>query len=356
MAPSPSGLTRRALLGGLGGSLLASCTPRGLLVATPDLGNGMTQTLWAVSVEPSARALVAPDYRDRFESISSFARYEVAIPPSHRVGQVEWPTVKGDPGTSFGIADLVNLEAEERMFEEIAARLGPEDEIGVFVHGYNNSYSEALYRHAQIAFDYGLASPQITYVWPSDGKPLGYVADRDNVLISRDGLLRFLDRLSTRFPNRVLVAAHSMGALLVMEVMRQAALTGNTLAQRLAGMVLISPDIGMDVFLSQIAPRGTLPSETIIVVSQKDRLLHLSQRLAGGQARLGEGSDIEKLESLDIVVIDLSDAPGGDPRNHLTAMTSPTAISFLQALIDDDTVLSDERRSGLLLLQVTSAL
>lgn len=353
-AELPRLLTRRTALGGLAISALSACAPRGVLVATTELPSGKTQRLWVVEATPGTQISVAPGYRDRFASISAFARYKVAIPGSHSVGRLEWPTRGGDPNKDFAIAEQTNLDFEDRLFAEIAASLGRSDEIGVFVHGYNTTYSEAIYRHAQIAFDYGLTSPQTTYVWPSDGSPLGYISDRDRVLISRNGLLGFLDRLSRRFPGRVLVAAHSMGALLTMEVMRQAALTGTGLADRLGGMVLISPDIGMDVFLSQVNSPGTLPADTMIVVLQSDRLLCLSKRLAGGRVRLGEGSDIEQLEGLDIIVIDLSDAPGGDPRNHLTAMTSPTAISFLRAIMEDDTALTDEAGSGLALLKMTS--
>lgn len=319
-------------------------------------GSGALQRVWAVAVETDTQVPVDAAFLDRFGAPSAQARYDVSIPRSHQVGRLEWPGPGTAPEDSLFIADQENLDSDQALFDDIARQLGPGEEIGVFIHGYNTTYPEALYRHAQIAFDYGMTGPQVTLVWPSKGQPLGYLADRDRVMIARDGTLRFLDRLAARFPGQVVVTAHSMGALLTMEVLRQAALTGSPLSDRLAGLVLVSPDVGIDVFLAQTRHPDTLPAQATVIVSQSDRLLGLSERLAGGQPRLGEGNDIDRLESLDIVVIDISDAPGGDLRKHSTAMTSPTAISFLRALTEDETVLSEEAGSGLLLLQFGSLL
>ena len=60
----------------------------------------------------------------------------------------------------------------------------------LFVHGYNNNFSEAIYRHAQIAWDYEMRGPQIHFAWPSAADPLEYTYDRDSVLIARDALAR----------------------------------------------------------------------------------------------------------------------------------------------------------------------
>lgn len=244
----------------------------------------------------------------------------------------------------------------DAFIDYIARNLKPDQEIGVFIHGFNTTYPEAIYRHAQIAHDFDLVGPQITFVWPSEGKPLGYLADRDSIYIARDSLNRFLTRLCRRFQKKVALAAHSMGALLAMKTLRQSVIGGNPLADRLASLVLISPDIGIEVFISQASLIQSLPEQVIIIVSQEDRLLRWSQRLAGGKPRLGEGKDVEHLENMKIVVVDLSEANDGDPGGHLTAMSSPTAISFLRALLDNETMLSEQSGSRFLLLQISSTL
>ncbi|SHF44410.1 Esterase/lipase superfamily enzyme [Litoreibacter ascidiaceicola] len=355
-SPDTGGMTRRTLLMSLSGATLSACAPRGVLSMAGVSEKSKTQLIWVAAAPGTSMVAANPAFRDKIASISPFAHIEVSIPEHHALGQVEWPDTDPDPLRDFLVSDLENLTTEEVFLGAIAKDLSPDQEIGVFIHGFNTTYPEAIYRHAQIAHDFDLVGPQITFVWPSEGKPLGYLGDRDNVLVARDALLRFLERLTARFPNRVAVAAHSMGALLLMETLKQASVARRPLADRLAGLVLISPDIGMEVFISQVENIPSLPDQTLVIVSQKDRLLRLSQRLAGGKVRLGEGNDIDALQRLAIVVVDLSNATGGDPRNHLTAVTSPTAISYLRALIKDETVLTEAMGSTPLLLQFPSLL
>lgn len=344
-------MLRRAVLMSMGGTALSACAPRGVLSLAHGVTAPTTQPIWVGAAPGIDMVATNSAFAEEFVSISSFAKVDISIPERHQLGQVEWPDTNPDPAQDFLVSDLENLGTMDAFLNGIDRRLSPDQEIGVFIHGFNTTYPEAIYRHAQIAHDFNFVGPQISYVWPSEGKPLGYLGDRDNVLITRDALLRFLNHLTARFPGRVAVAAHSMGALLLMETLRQSAIAGRSLTSRLAGLILISPDIGMEVFVSQMAEIGSLPEETLVIVSQSDRLLRLSQRLSGGKVRLGEGSDIELLQRLGINVVDLTAATGGDPAKHFTAMTSPTAIAYLRALMDDEALLTEEMGSGPLVLK-----
>ncbi len=213
------------------------------------------------------------------------------------------------------------------------ANAGRSDEIVVFVHGYNVNFAESVYRHAQIANDYGLQGPQVLFAWPSSAQPLGYAYDRDSVAHARDDLERLLTDLARNQKGKILLIAHSMGSHLVVETLRQMSIGGNrALFSRLSGVALMSPDIDIDLFLRQMERVRPVPQPFVLLVSSRDRPLRLSAALTGQTARLGSISDIRRLKDLPVTVIDLSRFEG-DYGNHLTAASSPTVIALINGLM-----------------------
>lgn len=184
-------LTRRNILSGLGMSAMSACAPRGILSMADALEAPTTQPIFVAAAPRSKMVAANTAFREQFASISPFARIEISIPDSHLPGRVEWPDADPDPHEDFLVSDLKKMTTSDAFLEAIDRQLLPDQEIGVFIHGYNTTYPEAIYRHAQIAHDFGLVGPQITFVWPSEGKPLDYLGDRDNVLVARDALLSF---------------------------------------------------------------------------------------------------------------------------------------------------------------------
>lgn len=123
------------------------------------------------------------------------------------------------------------------------------------------------------------------------------------------------------------MVGHSMGAYVVMEALRDLAMTGRrkTLG-RIGGVVLAAPDIDVDVFQSQVRDIGKLPKPFTIVVSRRDRALGISRRLAGGHPRVGSGSDIAMLQANEITVLDASDTDGG---THNVFASSPALMDVV---------------------------
>ena len=85
------------------------------------------------------------------------------------------------------------------------------------------------------------------------------------------------------------IIAHSMGALLTLETLRQLwALSGSTdLAARIGAIVLAAPDIDVDLFATSLKRIGPLASHITVIGSTKDRALAVSGQLAGGVSRVG---------------------------------------------------------------------
>jgi pimeloyl-ACP methyl ester carboxylesterase len=228
---------------------------------------------------------------------------------------------KADPARHFALTGAAVLPDLDALAD--ATRSGDGKAV-LFMHGYNNSFAEGVYRHAQIAWDYGLKGPQVQFPWPSAGHPLGHVYDHDSVPIARDGLVILLLRFLGTDQPCLTVVGHSMGGFLVREALRQIAIQGDRRAlDRLAAVVLMSPDIDIDVFTAQAKTVAPLPQPIVISAAQDDRLLGLSSILAGGQTRLRSLADLKHLGSLGIYVIDLT-GTGGHGANHFLPGSSPT--------------------------------
>lgn len=264
-----------------------------------------------------------------------FLHVDVSVPPTHTPGNIEWPEGPADAATDFVITGTDVYRSADRMTRAMQ-RVTPGRETLVFVHGYNNTFSDAVYRFAQIRADFGFTGPGVVFAWPSAGDPRGYIYDRDSVLYSRDALEALLETLARQPGEEVLLLAHSMGSQLVMETLRQIALSGDRhLLNRVSGVVLMSPDIDPDVFRRQAEAIGTLPDPFLIFVSHKDRALSLAGLLTGRKPRLGTIRYPSQLTGIKGVrVIDFTALSKGGGLNHAVPVTSPVAISVLRGLLE----------------------
>ena len=302
--------------------------------ARADVGAGVQQLLVATTrtADPAPIAYGA----GRAKTLD-FARLAISIPPNHAVGQIERSRgSRADPARHFALTGAETLPDLEALVTAARAASTPGQEAVVFVHGYNNGFAKAAYRHAQVAWDYELKGPQIHFSWSSAANPFEYTYDRDSVLIARDALATLLRCLLREDGLRVSLVGHSMGGLLIMETLRQIALSGDrALLDRLSATTLISPDIDMDLFRAQAHALGHLPQPFTVAIAQNDRLLRLSSGLSGGAARLGSVEDLDQLEGLGVFVVDMTGiADTGS--NHFLPGTSASAIALIKGLRDAD--------------------
>jgi esterase/lipase superfamily enzyme len=160
-----------------------------------------------------------PDLGTAFNSGLSqtlrFARYAISIPPNHQTDMIEWPGDPPDPRTEFATVNATRL-SETEFRSEVTGKQGDGRSIRLFVHGYNNSFQETVYRLAQIAVDAHDGRIPVLFAWPSQGKPLSYNADRAAAAASTDGLARTIDILAAKTRAKVVLLAHSMGGWLMM--------------------------------------------------------------------------------------------------------------------------------------------
>jgi esterase/lipase superfamily enzyme len=287
----------------------------------------------------------------RVEAVS-FSRFGISIPPVRSAGEIKWPRRSGkvDPQTQFLTTSAGRYQSAGDFRAALAKNLSANDgEAVIFVHGFNNTFSEGIYRIAQMAHDLDLPGTVVHYSWPSAAQPLGYVYDRDSALFSRDGLERLLIEVEGAGAKRIVVVAHSMGSTLVMEGLRQIAIRQESkVLDRIGGVILISPDIDVDVFRAQALAIPTLPQPFIVFSSERDQILRLSATLTGQRDRLGTLKDISRVGDLPITFLDTAAFSSGT--GHFNLGNSPSLLRLLDGILSVDASLDADRvaRTGLL--------
>ena len=309
-------------------SFAAACGPRPYTPTTPEaLKIGTPKTIFAATIRDSQpEGGFGAGRTDGYHLLE----LTVSIPPNHEPGQLVFAGENPDPRSEFTMAGRRTFETanafSDRLNQELMKYPPDKRDITVFVHGYNSTQSETAFRAAQLTYDIGVPGATVVYSWPSLGSPLGYAYDADSVMFARDGLERLLKNLSRTKARRVVLVAHSMGSMLAMETLRQIEIGAPGWAARhLDGVILLSPDLDLDVFKSQMSRFDPVPQPFLVFISRKDKILTVSQRLRGthSRSRLGNLATVEDLEDLPISIIDTTAYANTANSGHLVAGTSP---------------------------------
>ncbi|MEP4336445.1 MAG: alpha/beta fold hydrolase, partial [Roseobacter sp.] len=149
----------------------------------------------------------------------------VSIPPNREVGTISYGQDSPKLDRDFAIAGLEEFKNKDgftaSLKTEISKRKVDQSEVVVFVHGFNNNFSDAAFRMAQLGHDLEIPGAHVSYAWPSRANPLGYGYDQDSSLFARDGLADLLKTVRAAGQPDVVIIAHSMGGSLLMETFRQ---------------------------------------------------------------------------------------------------------------------------------------
>ena len=278
-------------------------------------------------------------YGKKRTQLVNYASYDLSIPSSHQPGNLEWPSDAVDVNTDFAIAARNEFASSANFKAQINRALAVknvrnskgEREVQVFVHGFNTNFAESLYRMAQMKHDYEGKSPVILYSWPSAANPRLYIYDRDSVLSARDGLVEMLTVLANSQVEKITLTAHSLGTHLLMEALRQIYLHGNTKVRaKIGSVILLSPDIDVDLFNSQVSHLDPLPQPFLVFGSSQDRALRFMSWLSGEPKRVGSALDPADIENKNITFFDVSGFTDGDRNNHFLLATSPTLLALIK--------------------------
>ncbi|MGH6835993.1 MAG: alpha/beta hydrolase [Methylocella sp.] len=318
--------------------LVPGCASIGLSAAGEPAAEPRSVSMFVVSTRKGENGASS---ETAVENGARFSLQMIGVPPGHEPGRVERPAFGSeDPEKHIVVRSRRGLEETAFLAElasHISGRIGSNRDVLLYVHGFNTSYDEARFRLAQIVDDARFGGVSVLYTWPAAGSLLDYGAAKESATIARDALSKLLHRLS-ELPDvgRVHILAHSMGAWLAMEALRENAIAGSPdLNDKLGDVMLAAPDIDLNVFRRQLARLD--PSHVFVLVASNDRALSLSRTLAGDRQRLGaldpnNPSDRAALEELGVKAYDLSRESTG-LIGHGTYADAPLAVRTIAAQI-----------------------
>ncbi len=265
------------------------------------------------------------------------ASVDVTIPPNHVAGQLERPQqLPPDPRKDFTVTNPVTYATDADVIAEIRRELAKrprgDRKLLLFVHGFNNTSSDATLRLAQFVEDTGFKGVPVLFTWASAAKPSRYVYDLNSTLVAREKVKEIADIMVRSKPESADVFAHSMGTFLTMEGLLDLQQAG-TLGKRgeIGHIMLAAPDIDLDVFrtqLKQLSP--AIRKKMYVLVSKDDKALRLSSKIAGGVPRVGV-AHTDELEELGVTVIDLSEIEDSASGSHSKYAGSPEVVQLIGA-------------------------
>lgn len=247
---------------------------------------------------------------------------EVTVPDSHQRGMVERPSllrfeVSEDQSKHLVLTSATELDVgqfQRRLAETVSE--SPDQDMLVFVHGYNVDFQSAVARTAQIAVDLPFEGVPICYSWPSQAKLLGYTIDETNAAWTQSHLKQFLLELVQLGGARSInVVAHSMGNRpttgAIVDLNREQLLskTDSKLA-KLDRLVLAAPDVDADRFRRDLATALSDAAEHVTLYASSDDQALIASKKVHGHPRAGESGPnvlvVPGIETVDVSGIDLS--------------------------------------------------
>ncbi|THK39572.1 alpha/beta fold hydrolase [Ensifer sp. MPMI2T] len=335
-------------------AVLVGCAGRPKGVMTPVALTAPTQTshvdmLVATTRQPSGDpATLFSGERNATLSLTDVA---VSIPPDskRKPGTVQWPRrLPPNPETDFAVTrvrELASRDEARAWYREHSV----DGNILLFVHGFNNTYEDSVFRLAQIVHDSGAQATPMLFTWPSRARVFDYNYDKESTNYSRTALEDALRSLANAPDvNEVTILAHSMGTWLTMESLRQMGIRDGGIAPKIKNVILASPDIDLDVFAKQFVELGKQRPKFTIFVSQDDRALAVSSFISGDVSRLGAIDPTAEpyrtqLEKAGITAIDLTKVQSEDRLHHGKFAESPQIVQLIGQRIVNGQTLTDSK-------------
>jgi esterase/lipase superfamily enzyme len=344
----------KPFLAGMMVAALAGCghpsgvmTPVALTAATAKTDR--VEMLVATTREPSGdQATLFNGERSPKAHLTEIA---VSLPPGRKPGEVQWPRrLPPNPATDFAVTRVSEIDTIRAGSSWLNQNL-KEGHALVFVHGFNNTYEDSVFRLAQIVHDSGMQATPVLFTWPSRAELTAYEYDKESTNYSRTALEQTL-RIVARDPSvkQITILAHSMGTWLTMEALRQMGIRDGHVNSKIRNVILASPDIDIQVFAKQFVEMGTPPPKFTIFVSQDDRALAISSFITGKVSRLGAIDPSKepyrtKLDRAGITAIDLTEVKSGDRLNHGKFAESPQIVQLIGQRLMTGQTLTDSKIS-----------
>lgn len=289
--------------------------------------------------DAGSRVYGSDRHEDHGQYVLEVGTCDVRIPPDHRVGQVESPSIwraefSEDPEKHVMLLN-VQPKDEASFYDELSERVAQSAtrDAFVFIHGYNVSFDDAVQRTAQIAFDLKFPGAPMCYSWPSKGGFAEYTYDETNVTWTVIHLEKFLEDVRQRSgATTIHLIAHSMGNRALLQALERMSLRNSSEQPLFGAVVLAAPDVDSSEFRDRFVPLVTSVARHVtLYASSNDYALQASTRVHG-YTRAGLSGEYlcvaPGLDTIDVSPIDTSLI------GHSYYGDNPLMIRDMRALIE----------------------
>ena len=242
----------------------------------------------------------------------------------------------------FGIAKVKSKSIElkvlpddpkkgsQALFKKIKGQMDTGCDTIVFIHGYNNSFEDAIRDGAEMQKKYAIHNNQnsfkpniFVFTWPSDGQnfpPSVYSSDRRDAKASAPafarGLLKLGDFINALDPDKLCegklhLIAHSMGVYLLRWALQEMrGLTGDDLRRLFEQIILTAADEDDDAFEldHKLAPLPMICQRITVYFNNHDLALVVSDKTKNNPDRLGhDGPRKPHKIPAKVVLVDVTD-------------------------------------------------
>ena len=160
-------------------------------------------------------------------------------------------------------ADTFNDDEKEylEMLKQFEAKLSnppknQNEDILLYIHGFNNSVQECLLRTSQIACDIGFGGRVAMFSWPSLESPICYYQDKDQIDVAIKKFLDFLVILC-QSARKVHIIAHSAANLLFTRSALAASAILNNFKGKIGQLICAHADVKVEFFLDVFKDSNT---------------------------------------------------------------------------------------------------
>ena len=247
-----------------------------------------------------------------------------------------------------------DLELEKSKFIELVkSRLdgAARKDLYLYVHGFNNSFYDAIARSAILWHSIGRQGVFMAYTWPAGyGGPFGYFYDRESGEFTIFHL-REMIKVLVEVPGleRLHIIAHSRGTDVATTALRELNIglraQGKKVqeALKLETLMLAAPDLDLEVFSQRfwMENLGAAAKRTVVYFSSEDEAIGLSNWLFGSKTRIGTLSQIpfspqqvkliEQMPQIQLVECQVK----GFASSHAYVFGNPAAMSDVVAVLRD---------------------
>lgn len=231
----------------------------------------------------------------------------VAIPKAHRFPATKpawksWLPFLEDKVKIYSPIELSEVKFFSGISTDLARRDMNDQSVLLYIHGFKNSFEDAVSRAAQFSADLQFPGVVMTYSWPARSDLHAYTADEASIEASEEHLTNFLVRLSDQNPKgKIHVIVHSMGNRGYLRAVNSALFSAaNKKGFRFGQVILAAPDVDVDVFRKLAIALPGMTDRATLYISQKDKAVAASHFLHG-YPRAGYAPPITVIRGVDTI-------------------------------------------------------